>query len=80
MQQLSPQQEEDFENAVFCHICERIFQESDIRIKDHSHFTGVYRGSVHRNCNIIYRVTHAVPVFFYNPSGYDGYFLIKTSN
>ena len=45
---------EKFRNATHCHICERPFEEGDLRVRDHCHLTGCYRGSAHSRCNLHY--------------------------
>ena len=37
---------EDFE------ICDNAYFDGDVKVRDHCHITGNYRGSAHRNCNI----------------------------
>ena len=33
-----------FECAQVCHICQQILVDDSDRVRDHCHFTGVYRG------------------------------------
>jgi len=40
MPPLSPEEEEKFQSAPLCHICEKPFQPSDTRVHDHNHLTG----------------------------------------
>ena len=54
---LTPQEEKDFQSATICHICEQdldIDEETDqiLKVRDHCHFTGEYRGAAHNQCNI----------------------------
>ena len=46
-------------------------------MRDHCHYTGRYRGRVHRNCNLTYRTPSYIPVVFHNLSGYDLHLFIK---
>ena len=49
----------------------------DIRVRDHCHMTGKYRGSAHQDCNINYRLTDKIPVIFHNLKGYDSHFIMQ---
>ena len=42
MKKLTVQQQHDFESATKCHICSKIFQSQDKRVRDHYHLTGKY--------------------------------------
>ncbi|KYN13278.1 hypothetical protein ALC57_14541, partial [Trachymyrmex cornetzi] len=68
---------EQFRNATHCHICERPFEEEDLRVRDHCHLTGRYRGPAHSRCNLQYYDMYVIPVFFHNLAGYDAHFIIK---
>ena len=48
-----PRQEEDFRNAVTCHICEDELGAD--RVRDHDHLTGEYRGAAHNECNLNFK-------------------------
>ena len=43
---------EDFENSTKCWICDSDCADDDVKIRDHYHITGKYRGSAHRDCTI----------------------------
>ncbi|XP_070171035.1 uncharacterized protein [Polyergus mexicanus] len=77
MTDLTPDEWERFVNATRCSVCERPFESRDVRVHDHRHLTGRYRGPAHSNCNLNYKDTYVIPVFFHNLSGYDGHFIIK---
>ena len=63
-----------------CWVCNTEFDGSDEcsrKVRDHDHFTGVYRGAAHGACNLLLRKPKFIPVLFHNLSGYDSHFLIK---
>ena len=61
-----------------CHICVKEF--NDVRnrkVKDHCHYTGLYRGAAHNNCSLKYLIPGYMPIVFHNLSGYDAHMFIK---
>ena len=44
---LTPAQQRDFLDALTCRICKKIFLPREMRVRDHSHFTGKFRGAAH---------------------------------
>ncbi|XP_059221314.1 uncharacterized protein LOC131995971 isoform X1 [Stomoxys calcitrans] len=60
-----------------CHICEKSFLNTDVRVADHCHLTGEYRGPAHKNCNLEYQIANFVPVFFHNLSAYDSHLFVR---
>lgn len=79
MDVLSKEEEEMFENSTFCHICKKNFKndQTDIRVRDHCHISGCYRGAAHQKCNLDYQIVRNIPVIMHNLSGYDSHLLIK---
>ena len=78
--QMTDEEEELFKAAVECHICERKYKKTDIRVRDHCHITGKYRRSAHQDCNLILRLDPGkfkVPVIFHNLRGYDSHFIMQ---
>ena len=43
-----------------CHICNKFHTEKDIKVRDHCHITGEYRGSAHQICCINCRLTKKI--------------------
>ena len=43
---------EDFENSTKCWICDNDYIDDDVKVRDHFHITGKYRGSPNRYFNI----------------------------
>ena len=40
---ISKKEQNDFENAKSCHICNKEYNNKDVPVKDHCHVTGKYR-------------------------------------
>ena len=69
-------EEEEFAAAIECHICQKYFTEDDVRVRDHCHITGKYRGPAHNKCNSSFRLTDKIPVIFNNLKGYDSHLIM----
>ncbi|XP_068731100.1 uncharacterized protein [Montipora capricornis] len=69
--------EDKFKKADKCHICEKEYNKTDVRVRDHCHVTGQYRGSAHQDCNLNFRITDKIPVIFHNLRGYDSHFIMQ---
>ena len=48
-----------------------------LKVRDHCHFNGKYRGTAHSICNFRFNVPNEIPVVFHNGSNYDYHFIIK---
>ena len=77
------EEEESYKNQELCQICDKEFytdNNKEIRkVRDHCHYTGKYRGTAHRKCNLNYKINKEISVLFYNGSVYDYHFIIKHS-
>ena len=69
--------EKEFQKADKCHICEKKYNETDTRVRDHCLITGFYRGSSHQDCNLNFRITDKIAVIFHNLRGYDSHFMMQ---
>ena len=49
---ITKKDDEDSENSTKCWICDNDYIDGDVKVRDHCHITGKYRGSAHRDCNI----------------------------
>ena len=57
----------DFENSAKCWICDNGYVDNDVdKVRDHCHFTGKCRGSVHGDCNISLKLNNKLPLVFNN--------------
>ena len=48
-----------------------------IKVRDHCHYTGKYRGAAHKTCNLMYNTPREITVIFHNGCNYDYHFIIK---
>ena len=39
--------------------------------------TGKYRGAAHSNCNLNFKYTNQIPIFFHNLEGYDSHLIMQ---
>ena len=71
------EEKERFHKETKCWMCNEEFNDKDVKVRDHCHFTGRYRGAAHNKCNLNYRKPNFTPVVFHNLSGYDSHLFIK---
>ena len=72
--------EEDFQKAKKCWICQKRYKANENPVRDHCHITGKYRGSAHNTCNLRLQISAEkikIPVIFHNLKGYDGHLIIE---
>lgn len=78
---MTPQDEQDFQEADRCHLCREPLIDPNDRVRDHCHLTGKYRGAAHSKCNLLEgnRNTrnYKIPVLFHNLKNYDGHLIIS---
>ena len=72
--------EQRFRTMDGCHICGEKYTDKDVRVRDHCHITGKFRGSAHQECNLKLRIKPEdikIPVIFHNLRGYDSHFIMQ---
>ena len=68
----------EYREAEKCHICLKEFNDSRNRkLRDHCHYTGLYQGEVHNNCNFKDRIPDYILNVFHTLSGYDAHLFLK---
>ena len=77
MEPLTKMQWKDYKRMSSCHICFKPFREGNQKVRDHCHYSGIYRGAAHSLCNLQYKTPSYIPVVFHNLSGYDAHLFIK---
>ena len=73
---LTKKQWNKYNKATKCHICYKPFTQTNLKVRDHCHYTGLYRGSAHSLCNLRYKIPAYIPVVFHNLSGYEAHLFI----
>ena len=73
----SVDEEEKFQLANSCWICNKLLDVGDEKVRDHFHVTGKFRGAAHFGCNANCKISKKVPVIFNNLKGYDSHLIIK---
>ena len=74
---LTKKDNEDFENTTKCWVCDNDYIDSDVKVNDHCHMTGKYRGSAHRDCNINVKLNQKISVVFHNLKNYDSNLIMQ---
>ena len=69
--------EEEYRNNNFCRFCEQIIE--SVKVRDHCHLTGKYRGPAHSKCNfnVTQKQSNFIPFIFHNFSNYDCHMFFK---
>ena len=72
-----------FIRSTKCWICKKDFETGKkvnrdyVKVRDHCHFTGKFRGAAHSKCNLKYKNPKFTPIFFHNQKGYDSHLFVK---
>ena len=77
MEPLTKVQWKDYKSVNSSHICFKPFKEGNRKVRDHFHYSGIYRGVAHSLCNLQYKIPSYIPVVFHNLAGYDAHMFIK---
>ena len=74
---MTKEDNEDFKNSTKCQICGSDYVDKNVKVRNHCHLTGKYRGSVHRNCNVNLNLNDKVPILFRNLKKYDSHLIMQ---
>ncbi|XP_071055501.1 uncharacterized protein [Onthophagus taurus] len=74
---LTIDEQQNFDSAENCFICQNPFTSDQVKVRDHCHISGKYRGPTHSNCNLNFKLQNIIPIFLHNFSGYDCHLFIK---
>ena len=56
MEPLTKSQIKEYKQATKCHICFKPFSKKKRKVRDHCHYSGLYRGAAHFSCNLQYKI------------------------
>ena len=59
-----------------CNNCNNDYIDN-VKVRDYCHITGKYRGSAQRDCNIILKLNHKIPVVFHNLKNYNSHLIVQ---
>ena len=68
---------EDFKDSIKCWICDNVFVEGDVKVRDHCHIIGKYRVSAHRDCNINVKLNQKNMYCIPQRNSYDSYLIMQ---
>ena len=74
MSPLTKEEVLEYNKAKECHICFKGFARNNDdrsfrKVRDHCHYSGLYRGAAHASCNLRYKIPNYIPVIFHNLAG-----------
>ena len=61
---MTEEEEDLFQKSNNCWICKKLIDNDEDKVRDHCHVTGKFRDAAHKSCNLNFKVTKKVPVYF----------------
>jgi hypothetical protein len=80
LKEMTALEKEAFKYSKLCHICKNAVTKFDIKVRDHCHITGNYRGPAHLFCNLNYQIPQDIPVIIHNLKNFDSNLILKELN
>ena len=77
MAPLAKSQLKEYRWATKCHICFKRFSKKKRKVRDHCHYSGLYRGAAHSSRNLQCKIPSYIPVVFHNLTGYGAHLFIR---
>ena len=74
---MTKEDNEDFENSTKCWNSDNVYVDGEVKVGDHCHVTGKYRGSAHRARNINVKLNHKIPIVFHNLKNHDSHLIMQ---
>ena len=73
--QLTPSEEQEYQQATYCQICR---EELGVdRVRDHCHLTAKFKGAAHNACNLNFQFKGRIPIILHNLRGYDSHLIMQ---
>ena len=63
---MAKEENQGFKNSTKSWISDNDHIDTDVKVRDHCHITGKYRGYGHRDCDINLKLSRKVPLVFHN--------------
>ena len=73
---MTKEDKEDFKNSIRCWIYHNNYIANNIKVRDHSHITGKYRGSAHIDSIFNLKLNDKTLVVFHSLENYDFYLIM----
>ncbi len=74
---MSNEDERLFNASRKCHVCQKYFKKAHIKVRDHCHLTGRFRGAAHADCNLKYKQPKFLPILLHNLRNFDGHIICQ---
>ena len=74
---MAKEEDKNFEISIKCWICDDIYVERDVKVRNHCPITGKSRGSSHRNCNNKVKLNHKIPIVFHNLNNFNSHLIMQ---
>ena len=73
---MTKKENESFKNSTTFWICDDIYIDGDLKLRDHCHVTEKYRGAAQRGCINNAKLNNKVSIVFHNLKNYDSHLIM----
>lgn len=73
--EMTEEDEVQFQNSLFCHICGFKFDLNSIKVRDHCHLSSKYQGASCKSCNLNFKYPSFIPVIFHGLKNFDSHII-----
>ena len=68
---------EDFGDSTKCWICDDVYVDGDVKVRDNCHITEKYRASAPEDCDINVKLNHNISVVLQNLKNNDPHLIMQ---